>query len=88
MKKEWRFLEKEAGGLWLLDQFRGSRGTVEECEETKVQSRRERGEDSGPLRLLPCAGVCLTCSCLLPDILERRKGQIGGLGKGKLYWVL
>ena len=44
MKKEWRFLKKEAGGLWLLDQFRGSRGTVEECEETKVQSRRERGE--------------------------------------------
>ena len=58
---------------------------MEECEETEVNPLEAGGgEDSGPLRLLPRARPRLTCRCLLWDILERRKGQIGGLGKGKL----
>lgn len=58
MKKEWRFLKREPGGLlWLLDQSRGSRGAVEECEETKVYPLEAGGRGERTLVLCDCFHV-------------------------------
>lgn len=58
MKKEWRFLKREAGSLlWLLDQSGGSRGALEECEETEVNPLEAGGRGERTLVLCDCFHV-------------------------------
>ena len=49
MKKEWRFLEKEAGGLWLLDQFRAP-----EVQWRSVRRQRCKAGGRGERTLVLC----------------------------------